>query len=79
MSVNTAAVVPEERNLFSIIKWVEEHGPPKSVQRMNLALGLHCVKERVVFSKVDATTEVSAALIEAAEKAAAKIVGKAMA
>lgn len=65
-----------ETTLFDIIQWVEHNGPPKSVARMSLALGLHCVKERVVFGKVDASTEVSELLLGAAMQAATKIVGQ---
>ncbi len=64
-------------SLSDIINWVDSNGVPKSVDRLNLALGMLCVKERIIFKKVEPSTQASPKLMEAARAAAQKIVGQA--
>lgn len=62
--------------LFKILKWLDEEGEVKAVDRLRMKILPHTVKEGIVIRKVDASTKCSTDLLARARDAASSIAGK---
>ncbi len=69
-------MIGNQGKLFQVLKWLEEEGEVKAVARLRMKILPYSVKEGIVISKVDATTQCSKDLLAHAREAAAAIVGK---
>ena len=59
-----------------ILDWAHEHGEPRVIDRIRLMVFPSLIRERIVLSRIDASTTCSPALLNELRAAASEAVGK---